>query len=100
MAAKSTKKTPAKSTAKPAPAATAEKDPATWVTGDEPMTGPQDSYLHTLAQQAGTEVPDEMTKAEASQAIEELQAKTGRGKAKTGKAKAPKAQSARPAELS
>ena len=31
------------------PGANAEKDPDTWVTGDEPMTGPQDSYLHTLA---------------------------------------------------
>ncbi|HWG94485.1 MAG TPA: DUF3072 domain-containing protein, partial [Mycobacteriales bacterium] len=34
----------------------AEKDPADWVTGDEPATGPQQSYLSTLAQQAGEEV--------------------------------------------
>jgi len=33
----------------------AEKDPKDWVTGDEPMTGPQESYLETLAQQAGEE---------------------------------------------
>ncbi len=61
---------------------TAEKDPATWVTGGEPMTGAQESYVHTLARQAGEEakLPDEMTKAEASEKIEELQEKTGRGK--------------------
>jgi Protein of unknown function (DUF3072) len=59
----------------------AEKDPSDWVTGDEPMTGPQQSYLHTLAQQAGEEAPpDELSKADASKAIEELQEKTGRGR--------------------
>ncbi|TDP97519.1 DUF3072 domain-containing protein [Labedaea rhizosphaerae] len=56
-----------------------EKATEDWVTGDEPMTGPQESYLQTLAQEAGEEVPDELTKAEASERIEELQAKTGRG---------------------
>ena len=50
-----------------------------WVTGDEPMTGPQRSYLHTLAQEAGESVPDELTKAEASERIEHLQQETGRG---------------------
>jgi hypothetical protein len=66
---------------------TAAKDPAEWVTGDEPMTGPQESYLNTLAREAGTEVPDDLTKAEASEKIEELQEETGRGKpaAKTRK---------------
>lgn len=34
---------------------TAEKDPSEWVTGDQPMTGPQKSYLNTLAQDAGEE---------------------------------------------
>ncbi len=63
----------------PAPNETAEKDPADWVTGDEPMTGPQRSYLHTLAQEAGREVPDGLTKAQASDLIEELQQHTGRG---------------------
>lgn len=58
----------------------AEKDPADWVTGDEPATGPQQSYVSTLAQQAGESVdPTELTKAEASQKIEELPAETGRG---------------------
>jgi hypothetical protein len=59
---------------------TAAKDPAEWVTGDEPMTGPQESYLNTLAREAQTEAPNGLTKAEASEKIEELQDKTGRGK--------------------
>jgi hypothetical protein len=54
------------------------KNPEEWVTGDEPMTGAQDSYLHTLAREAGEDVPGELTKAEASEKIEELQEKTGR----------------------
>ncbi|MET9631149.1 DUF3072 domain-containing protein [Lentzea sp. NPDC006480] len=58
---------------------TPEKDPQDWTTGDEPMTGPQESYLHTLAQEAGEEVPDDLTKVEASQLIDRLQEKTGRG---------------------
>jgi hypothetical protein len=53
------------------------KDPNEWVTGDEPMTGAQDSYLHTLARQAGEEVEDDLTKAEASQKIDELRDKAG-----------------------
>lgn len=56
------------------------KDPADWTTGDEPMTGAQDSYLHTLARKAGEEVEEDLTKAEASMKIEELQERTGRGK--------------------
>lgn len=57
----------------------AEKDPEDWVTGDEPMTGAQASYLGTLAQEAGEKAPDDLTKAEASKKIEELQQETGRG---------------------
>jgi hypothetical protein len=56
-----------------------DKDPEDWVTGDEPMTGPQESYLNTLAREAGVEVPDGLTKAQASELIDDLQAKTGRG---------------------
>jgi hypothetical protein len=56
-----------------------EKDPSDWVTGDEPMTGPQRSYLQTLAREAGEAVPEELTKADASRLIEDLQARTGRG---------------------
>jgi hypothetical protein len=55
------------------------KDPEQWVTGGEPMTGAQDSYVHALARDAGEEVSEDMTKAEASEKIEELQEKTGRG---------------------
>ncbi len=53
------------------------KDPAEWTTGDEPMTGAQDSYLHTLARKAGEEVEDDLTKAEASLKIDELREKAG-----------------------
>jgi hypothetical protein len=55
------------------------KDPDSWVTGDEPLTGAQRSYLHTLAEEAGEEVDDDLTKAEASKLIDELREKTGRG---------------------
>jgi DUF3072 family protein len=57
-----------------------EKDPEEWTTGDEPMTGPQRSYLQTLCREAGEEFDAGLTKAEASKKIEELQEKTGRGK--------------------
>jgi hypothetical protein len=54
------------------------KDPDDWTTGDEPMTGAQRSYLHTLAEEAGENVRDDLTKAEASKKIDELQERTGR----------------------
>jgi hypothetical protein len=57
-----------------------EKDPEDWTTGDEPMTGPQRSYLQTLCREAKEDFDESLTKAEASKRIEELQAKTGRGK--------------------
>jgi Protein of unknown function (DUF3072) len=57
-----------------------EKDTSDWVTGDEPMTGPQQSYLQALAQEAKREVPEDLTKAQASEAIDQLQKETGRGK--------------------
>jgi hypothetical protein len=62
-----------------APGASAEKDQSQWVTGDEPMTGPQRSYLSTLAREAGEEIPDDLTKAQASELIDKLQQQTGRG---------------------
>jgi uncharacterized damage-inducible protein DinB len=55
------------------------KDPDDWTTGDEPMTGAQASYLKTLSDEAGEDFQDNLTKAEASKRIEELQQKTGRG---------------------
>ena len=63
------------------PVSNAEKDPADWVTGGEPMTGAQASYLKTLSEEAHK--PDaydnELTKAEASTRIDALQEETGRG---------------------
>ena len=56
-----------------------EKDTDDWVTGDEPMTGPQASYLETLCQEAGEDFDPGLTKAAASRRIDELQARTGRG---------------------
>jgi hypothetical protein len=56
-----------------------DKDPQEWTTGEEPMTGPQASYLNTLAQEAGVDVPDRLTKADASRMIDDLQNRTGRG---------------------
>lgn len=55
------------------------KDPDEWTTGEEPMTGAQESYLHTLATEAGEEAETDLTKAEASKRIDELREKTGRG---------------------
>ena len=57
-----------------------EKDPDTWVTGGEPITGAQKSYLKTLSDEAGEKLDENLTKGEASKMIEELQQKTGRGK--------------------
>jgi hypothetical protein len=56
------------------PTASAAKDPDEWVTGEEPMTGAQASYLATLAHDTGRAVPESLTKAEASKLIDELQA--------------------------
>ena len=64
------------------PVSNAEKKPENWTTGDEAMTGAQASYLKTLCEEAGMpEAYDpELTKADASQRIDELQAATGRGR--------------------
>jgi len=57
---------------------TAEKDPDDWVTGDEPATGAQISYLETLARRVGRDLPDRLSKADASRLIDELQAESGK----------------------
>jgi hypothetical protein len=54
-------------------------NPDEWKTGDEPWTAAQRSYLETLAREAGQDVPDELTKAQAAKRIDELQERTGRG---------------------
>jgi hypothetical protein len=64
---------------RPGDTGTTEKDPDNWVTGDEPMTGAQRSYLDTLAREAGEQLSPDLTKAEASEHIDRLQSKTGRG---------------------
>jgi Protein of unknown function (DUF3072) len=56
----------------------AAKNPEDWVTGEEPMTDAQASYLATLAQDTGREIPDSLTKAQASELIDELQAESPR----------------------
>ncbi len=55
-----------------------EKDPQDWATGDEPMTAPQESYLRTLAREAGEEVPENLSKADASALIDRLQTRSER----------------------
>ena len=69
-----------KNNADSSPDASARKDPDEWTTGDESMTGPQASYLRTLAHEAGEPVDESLSKAEASKKIDELQEKTGRGR--------------------
>ncbi len=63
----------------PNPGSNTEKDPADWVSGDEPITGAQLSYLTTLSEEAKVDPPSrDMTKAQASMAIDELKARLGR----------------------
>ena len=59
----------------------ADKNPDDWATGEESMTGAQQSYLKTLSSEAGEEFDPSLNKAEASKRIEALQQATGRGKA-------------------
>ena len=68
-----------KQTQSMAPQGNMEKDPADWVTGDEPMTGAQRSYLKTLSEEAKQPFDDTLSKADASRRIDELQKITGRG---------------------
>ncbi|RXF73576.1 DUF3072 domain-containing protein [Hansschlegelia zhihuaiae] len=57
----------------PDPESNADKDPADWVSGDEPMTGAQASYLKTLSEETGADAyRDDLSKAEASTLIDEL----------------------------
>ena len=57
----------------------AQKDPSEWITGDEPMTGAQASYLKTLSEQAHEPeaFAEDLTKAEASKRIDRLREKVG-----------------------
>jgi hypothetical protein len=63
----------------PHPGSNTEKDPDNWVSGEEPMTGAQASYLTTLCEEAKVEAPSaDLTKAEASKMIDELKSRLGR----------------------
>jgi hypothetical protein len=66
--------------ANPDPTSNQLKDPDDWVTGHEPMTGAQASYLKTLSEQAHE--PDafdpDLEKAEASKRIDALKQETAR----------------------
>ncbi len=63
----------------PTPGSNTEKDPDDWVSGDEPMTGAQASYLKTLSEEARDPqaFSENLTKAEASKRIDGLKAKIG-----------------------
>lgn len=54
-----------------------QRDPDDWVSGEEPMTGPQASYLRTLCEQSGQSFDGSVSKAEASKRIEALREKVG-----------------------
>ena len=62
----------------PQPSSNTEKPADNWVTGDEPMTGAQASYLKTLCEEAGEAFDPELTKAEASKRIDSLRSKSDR----------------------
>ena len=64
----------------PDPDSNTEKPVEDWVTGDDPMTGAQASYLKTLCEEAGEELDPDLTKAEASKRIDALREKTGKDK--------------------
>lgn len=54
-----------------------EKDPSDWVSGDDPATEAQKSYIDSLAKQAGEQIPANLTKAQASEHIDRLKKLTG-----------------------
>jgi hypothetical protein len=57
-----------------------QKDPDDWVSGDDPMTDAQASYLRTLSEQARQPIDlDNLTKAQASKLIDEMRNKAGVG---------------------
>jgi hypothetical protein len=55
-----------------------QRNPDEWKTGDEPMTAAQRSYLETLAREAGEEVEEGLSKAEASKRIDQLRERSPR----------------------
>lgn len=60
------------------PGSNTQKDPDNWVSGDDPMTGAQASYLTTLCEEAKIDPPSaDLSKAEASKRIDDLKAQLG-----------------------
>ena len=61
----------------PAANSNSEKEPDDWVSGDDPMTGAQVSYLKTLSEECGEHegFRPALTKAEASKRVDALKAK-------------------------
>ena len=58
------------------PGSNTEKAPEQWVSGDDPMTGAQASYIATLSEEAHQKLPREnLSKAEASKLIDKLKHK-------------------------
>jgi hypothetical protein len=78
--AKSTEHSPHNPKRDADPPSNMEKDPDDWVSGDEPMTGAQASYLKTLSEEAKEPeaFSEDLTKAEASRRIDALKEKLGR----------------------
>ncbi len=62
----------------PTDAGAAVKPPEEWVTGDEPATAAQLSYLQTLSRDVGEPVPDGLSKAQASELIDGLRERSPR----------------------
>ena len=73
------KKEPGAKKTAPEESSNTVKNPDEWTTGDEEMTGAQKSYLKTLSDEAGEEMDETLSKADASKKIDDLQHKTGRG---------------------
>jgi hypothetical protein len=71
----------------PHPPSNTEKNPDEWVSGEEPMTGAQASYLKTLSEETGHKdaYAEDLTKAEASKRIDALKGeRDGRGRRRHG----------------
>lgn len=64
----------------PDPQTNTEKDPKDWVSGHDPMTGAQASYLKTLSEEAHdpNAFAEGLDKAEASRRIDALKRQLGR----------------------
>jgi hypothetical protein len=61
-----------------APKARRPKNPDQWVTGDEPMTRAQASYLKLLCEESGEAFSANLSKAEASKRIDSLRTNNNR----------------------